>query len=89
MIDLRKRLTAIKKTLSPDVIPISICRDQAGEISTVDGMNVLQPMLDGAFTDIVCNDPDIAALLRSMDTEKTVNIEIISLVNGELIRERI
>lgn len=89
MNDLRNRLRVIKKSIMPDAIPMSICRDQAGEISTLDGLTVVQPMLEGLFTDISCNDPDIAHLLRSMDTEKTVNIEIITLVNGELIRESI
>lgn len=89
MIDLRNRLKAIQKAIMPDLIPLSVCKSQSGEIMILEGMNVIEPMLDGTFTDIACNDRDIAHLLRSMDTDQTTNIEIICLVNNELIREKI
>ena len=90
MNDLKNRLRAISKSIEQKpYLPRSICRKISGEIIELEGLTVLQPFLNGSFSEVATEDPDIAQLLRSMDTDKTVIIEILSLVNGKLIRETI
>ena len=41
------------------------------------GMMVLQPFLDGDIAALTTNDADLASMLRAMDTERTVEINLI------------
>jgi hypothetical protein len=41
------------------------------------GMSVLQPFLNGDIAALTTNDADLAAMLRQMDTDGTVEITII------------
>ena len=79
----KSKLNAVEKALSSKpMIPRTICKFKDGSVSQIIGMNVLQQFLDGEISAVCCDDPDIAHLLRALDTEKTVKIELITLVPG-------
>ena len=64
MNDLKDRLRAISKSIEQKPnIPRSICRKISGEIIELDGLTVLQPFLNGSFSEVATEDPDIAHLL--------------------------
>ena len=79
----KSRLNAVEKALSAKpLIPRTVCKFKDGSVSQITGTSVLQPFLDGEISAVCCDDPDLAHLLRAMDTERTVKIEIISPVPG-------
>ena len=88
---IKNRIDAIKRDLEkPLDLPKSICKLTDGTVTQFIGLNVVQPFLDGKITDVVCDDANIAQMLRAMDTEKTTKIEIVEQQHGDrLIRTEI
>ena len=83
----RNRIHALEKILNAKAdIPRTICKMKNGTIMEIHGMGVLQPMLNEEIVEAVCDDADIACLLRAMDTENTVKIETYMTVNGKPVR---
>ena len=57
--------------------PTCDCLMKDGDEKKFFGMMVLQPFLDGEIVALTTNDADLAAMLRQMDTDKTVEINLI------------
>lgn len=73
----RARLEAVEKLIkSKTTWPTCICLMKGGGQQRLFGMMVLQPFLDGEIDAITTNDADLAAMLRGMDTEETVKIDV-------------
>ena len=84
------RLFALEKAVNAKAhIPRTICKMKNGTIQELSGMSVLQPFLEGAIVEAVCDDADIAYLLRSMDSENAVPIEVYMIANGKPVRQYI
>lgn len=79
------RLEALEMALQTPKMPRSICRMSDGSIKEIKGLAVLLPFLDGKISSVVCDDADTANLMRAMDTEKAVDIEI-AYPDGDAIR---
>ena len=83
----KSKIAAIEKTLAAaDKFPKSICKLKDGKIIQIIGMSVIQPFLNGEISEVCCDDEDIAYLLRSMDIDRTIKIDLISLVSGDRIK---
>lgn len=81
---IRNRIDALRRSIDKEIdLPKSICRFTDGSITQLAGLNVLQPFLDGRIMELVCDDANTAYMLRAMDTEKTVKIEIVTQQNGD------
>lgn len=85
---MKNRISAIEKAVSakPD-IPRTICKLKDGSITEIHGMGVLQPLLNDEIVEAVCDDANIACLLRAMDTENKVIIETYMIANGKPVRQ--
>jgi len=57
--------------------PTCDCLMRDGNEKKLFGMMVLQPFLDGEIAALTTNDADLAAMLRAMDTDNTVEIKLI------------
>lgn len=57
--------------------PTCNCRMKDGGEKRFSGLMVLQPFLDGEIAALTTNDADIASMLRQMDTDNTVEINLI------------
>ena len=57
--------------------PTCDCLMKDGDERRFFGMMVLQPFLDGEIVALTTNDADLAAMLRAMDTDNTVEIKLI------------
>ena len=57
--------------------PTCDCMMKDGGEKRFFGMMVLQPFLDGEIVSLTTNDADLTAMLRNMDTDKTVEINLI------------
>ena len=87
---IKNRINAIEKAVSAKpYIPRTICKMKDGTITEMHGMSVLQSMLNGEIIEAVCDDADIACLLRAMDSEHLVTIETYMIVNGKPVRQYI
>ncbi len=85
-----KRLIALEKAVNAKAnIPRSICKMKDGTITEINGTSIIQPFLNGDIVEAVCDDADIACLLRAMDSENTVPIEMYMIVNGKPVRQSI
>jgi hypothetical protein len=83
----KSKIAAIEKSLAAAVeYPKSICKLKDGSITQIIGVSVVQPFLEGKFSEICCDDADIAYLLRAMDFDNKVKIELISLESGDKIK---
>lgn len=72
------RIRALENMIrSKTAVPTCLCRMKYGGEKRFFGMSVLQPFLDGEITAITTNDADLASMLRNMDTEETVEINLI------------
>ena len=72
------RIRALEnKMRSKPVLPTCICTMKDGGEKRFFGMMVLQPFLDGDIAALTTNDADLASMLRAMDTESTVEINLI------------
>jgi hypothetical protein len=84
------RLVAMEKALSAKPsIPRTLCKMRNGTIIEIRGMSVLTPFLNDEIIEAVCDDADVACLLRSMDSENKVTIETYMIVNGKPVRQYI
>ena len=84
------RISAIEKAVSAKPsIPRTICKMQNGAITEKYGLCVLQSMLNEEIIEAVCDDADIACLLRALDTDRKVTIETYMIVNGKPVRQSI
>ena len=83
----KNKIAAIEKSLAAmNEHPKSICKLKDGTITQILGMSIVQPFLNGEITEVCCDDADIACLLRAMDMENKVKIEMISLESGDRIK---
>lgn len=57
--------------------PTSDCLMKDGNKKRFFGMMVLQPFLDGEIVTLTTDDADMAAMLRQMDADNTVEIKLI------------
>lgn len=72
------RVRALENLIrSKTKIPTCVCRMKDGGEKRFFGMMVLQPFLDGEVAAMTTNDADLAAMLRQMDTDNTVEINLI------------
>lgn len=72
------RVRALENMMrSKATFPTCVCRMSDGGEKRLFGMSVLQPFLDGEIAALTTNDADLAAMLRQMDTDGTVEITII------------
>lgn len=72
------RVFALEKMVkSKPTWPTCDCLMKDGDERRFFGMMVLQPFLDGEIVALTTNDADLAAMLRQMDTDKTVEINLI------------
>lgn len=72
------RVFALEKMVkSKPTWPTCDCLMKDGDEKKFFGMMVLQPFLDGEIVALTTNDADLAAMLRQMDTDKTVEINLI------------
>lgn len=86
----RARLEAIEKTMNArPSLPCCVCQMTDGKRKEFQGFTVLQPFLDGEITSISCDDTDMAHMLREMDTEKTISIEVTWKDGYSVYRENI
>lgn len=84
---INSRIEALKRSIDKKIdLPKAICKLTDGTITQFVGFNVLQPFLDGKITEIVCEDANTAYMLRAMDIEKTIKIELISIESGDRIK---
>ena len=83
----KSKIAAIEKSLAAmNEHPKSICKLKDGSITQIIGMSVIQPFLDGEIIEVCCDDADIACLLRALDMEKKIKIELISIESGDRIK---
>ena len=72
------RVFALEKMVkSKPTWPTCDCLMKDGDERRFFGMMVLQPFLDGEIAALTTNDADLAAMLRAMDTDNTVEIKLI------------
>ena len=83
------RLDALESALQSPRIPRSFCVMRDGNHLEFDGLTILEPFLDGKIVSLVCNDADIARLLRAMDAERITEIELVCMDGVNIIREKI
>lgn len=84
------RINSIEKAVSSKpMIPKAICKMTDNTIKEIYGMDVLQPMLNNEIVEAICDDADIANLLRAMDIDRKVTIETYMIVNGKPVRQYI
>ena len=83
----KNKIAAIEKSLAAmNEHPKSICKLKDGSITQIIGISVIQPFLDGEIIEVCCDDADIACLLRAMDMDNKVKIELISIESGDRIK---
>lgn len=83
----KSKIAAIEKSLAAmNEHPKSICKLKDGSITQIIGISVIQPFLDGEIIEVCCDDADIACLLRALDMEKKIKIELISIESGDRIK---
>lgn len=82
------RLKALESA-KRDVFPRSVAVMRDGTIRQFCDLAVLQPFLEGEIQHVACDDADIAGLLRALDAQHDVTIEIVSSDGDKLNRERI
>lgn len=71
------RVAAIEKLVkNKPTWPTCDCLMTDGTRQRLFGMTVVQPFLNGDVAELVTNDGDLAAMLRAMDTNETIKIEI-------------
>lgn len=71
------RVAAIEKLVKNKATwPTCDCLMTDGTRQRLFGMMVVQPFLNGDVAELVTNDGDLAAMLRAMDTNETIKIEI-------------
>lgn len=84
-----KRMRAIEARLSDGTqVPVNLVRMQDGTIRELYGMNAVPALLAGGVEAITCFDADIAALLRALDSENQVKIEVVWM-NGDSVVRRV
>ena len=72
------RVFALEKMIrNKPTWPTCDCQMKDGGERRFFGMMVLQPFLDGEIVALTTNDADLATMLRQMDTDKTVEINLI------------
>lgn len=71
------RTMAIEKVVkSKATWPTCDCLMTDGTRQRLFGMMIVQPFLNGEVAELVTNDNDLAALLRAMDTDETIKIDV-------------
>lgn len=72
------RTMAIEKVVkSKATWPTCDCLMTDGTRQRLFGMMIVQPFLNGEVAELVTNDNDLAAMLRQMDIDETVEINLI------------
>ena len=82
----KARLDALERSGNAKC-PRCVVRMSSGEVKVIEGLSAVMPFLDGQIVHIACDDPDVAGLLRAMDTDHNITIEIISNDGDKLKRE--
>ena len=73
----RARLEAVEKLIkNKPTWPTCDCLMNDGGKKRLFGMMVIQPFLDGEIAAVTTNDADLAAMLRAMDVDETITIEV-------------
>lgn len=73
----RARLQAVEKLIKgKSTWPTCDCLMRDGNEQRLFGMMVVEPFLNGDIVALTTNDADLAAMLRAMDTDETINIDV-------------
>ena len=84
----KARLKALEQTGGAN-IPRCVAKMHDGDVKTFDGLSAMMPFLDGRIVHVACDDADVAGLLRALDAEHKVTIEIVANDGDRLTRTKI
>ena len=68
---------ALEKAIKANASFWCLCRMVDGELHPLCGLSLIRPFLDGSIEALACNDSETAHLLRGLDAEKRVSIELV------------
>lgn len=87
--NITNRVDLLERAISSLDVPKSVCQMEDGTIDRIEGLSVIAPFLEGKIKSVVCDNPDVANLLRAMDSENHVKIEIAYQCGDYINREEI